>query len=128
VTRWDALLEELAGYASTEHRFGAETLATARLVLADSLGCAALASTHAAPRRVLERAHEAAAREKIRIRNQHFLARVVDELHVGALDVVAVAPRVAHHQRRALISASRARRRAGPGACSCGRWRCSGCR
>ncbi|HEU5363501.1 MAG TPA: bifunctional 2-methylcitrate dehydratase/aconitate hydratase [Gaiellaceae bacterium] len=49
----DELLVELARYASAEHDFGTSTLATARLVLADSLGCAALASTHQAPRRVL---------------------------------------------------------------------------
>src|SRR5204862_7786598 len=42
-----------ARYALREHEFGDETLATARLVLADSLGCAALASTYEAPRRVL---------------------------------------------------------------------------
>ena len=53
MSRHDPLLEELAGYASAGHAFGEETLATARLVLADSLGCAALASTHEAPRRVL---------------------------------------------------------------------------
>lgn len=49
----DALLTEIADYALADHSFGPETLATARLVLADSLGCAALASTHEAPRRVL---------------------------------------------------------------------------
>jgi 2-methylcitrate dehydratase len=49
----DRLLVELARYARGDHAFGADTLATARLVLADSLGCAALASTHEAPRRVL---------------------------------------------------------------------------
>ena len=49
----DALLVELARYALADHSFGAQTLATARWVLADSLGCAALASTHEAPRRVL---------------------------------------------------------------------------
>jgi len=49
----DELLVELARYALAEHDFGADTLRTARWVLADSLGCAALASTHAAPRRVL---------------------------------------------------------------------------
>jgi len=49
----DALLDELAAFASVEHRFEERTLATARLVLADALGCAALASTHEAPRRVL---------------------------------------------------------------------------
>lgn len=49
----DPLLADIAAYASTEHRFEAATLATARLVLADSLGCAALAATLEAPRRVL---------------------------------------------------------------------------
>lgn len=49
----DPLLLDLARYALAPHAFPAETLATARLVLADSLGCAALASTHEAPRRVL---------------------------------------------------------------------------
>ena len=49
----DALLVELARYTLREHEFGDETLATARLVLADSLGCAALASTYEACRRVL---------------------------------------------------------------------------
>jgi len=49
----DALLVELADYALGDHDFPPATLATARLVLADSLGCAALASTHEAPRRVL---------------------------------------------------------------------------
>jgi 2-methylcitrate dehydratase len=49
----DALLLELARYASAEHAFADDTLATARWVLADSLGCAALAATHEAPRRVL---------------------------------------------------------------------------
>jgi 2-methylcitrate dehydratase len=44
---------ELAGYALSAGGFGAETLATARLVLADSLGCAALASTHEACARLL---------------------------------------------------------------------------
>jgi 2-methylcitrate dehydratase len=44
---------ELADYALGAGRFGAETLATARLVLADSLGCAALASTHEACARLL---------------------------------------------------------------------------
>jgi 2-methylcitrate dehydratase len=42
----DPLLVELAEYALAPHAFGDATLATARLVLADSLGCAALASTH----------------------------------------------------------------------------------
>jgi 2-methylcitrate dehydratase len=51
----DALLVELARYALADHDFAPETLATARLVLADSLGCAALASTHEAPRRLLGR-------------------------------------------------------------------------
>jgi 2-methylcitrate dehydratase len=49
----DALLLALADYALGDHDFAPATLATARLVLADSLGCAALASTHEAPRRVL---------------------------------------------------------------------------
>jgi 2-methylcitrate dehydratase len=49
----DALLAEPARYALAARGFGAATLATARLVLADSLGCAALASTHAECRRVL---------------------------------------------------------------------------
>jgi len=49
----DELLVELAEYALAPHAFGAATLATARLVLADSLGCAALASTHAACARLL---------------------------------------------------------------------------
>jgi len=49
----DALLGDLARYALAEHAFGETTLATARWVLADSLGCAALASTHEAPKRVL---------------------------------------------------------------------------
>jgi 2-methylcitrate dehydratase len=49
----DALLVELARYALTAGPFGDGTLATARLVLADSLGCAALASTHEECRRVL---------------------------------------------------------------------------
>ena len=49
----DALLVDLARYATTGHHFGEPTLATARLVLADSLGCAALAATHEAPRRLL---------------------------------------------------------------------------
>ena len=49
----DALLGELARYALADHAFGDETLRTARWMLADSLGCAALASTHEAPRRVL---------------------------------------------------------------------------
>jgi 2-methylcitrate dehydratase len=44
---------KLADYALGAGRFGAETLATARLVLADSLGCAALASTHEACARLL---------------------------------------------------------------------------
>jgi len=44
---------ELADYALGAGGFGAETLATARLVLADSLGCAALASTHEACARLL---------------------------------------------------------------------------
>jgi 2-methylcitrate dehydratase len=49
----DRLLVDLAAYALADHRFDAATLATARLVLADSLGCAALAATHDGPRRVL---------------------------------------------------------------------------
>lgn len=49
----DELLLDLARYARADHDFGDATLATARLVLADALGCAALASTHEAPRRVL---------------------------------------------------------------------------
>jgi 2-methylcitrate dehydratase len=49
----DELLVELARYALADHSFSSETLSTARWVLADSLGCAALASTHEAPRRVL---------------------------------------------------------------------------
>ena len=49
----DDLLVELARYASTAGDFPAETRETARLVLADSLGCAALASTHDACRRLL---------------------------------------------------------------------------
>jgi 2-methylcitrate dehydratase len=44
---------ELADYALHAGAFGSETLATARLVLADSLGCAALASTHEACARLL---------------------------------------------------------------------------
>jgi 2-methylcitrate dehydratase len=42
----DPLLVEIAEYALDAGGFGAETLATARLVLADSVGCAALAATH----------------------------------------------------------------------------------
>ena len=49
----DALLTEIARYALADHSFRDETLRTARWMLADSLGCAALASTHEAPRRVL---------------------------------------------------------------------------
>jgi 2-methylcitrate dehydratase len=49
----DALLAELARYALAAGPFGEETLATARLVLADSLGCAALATTHEECRRLL---------------------------------------------------------------------------
>jgi 2-methylcitrate dehydratase len=49
----DALLVELADYALGAGGFGADTLATARLVLADSLGCAALAQRHEACRRLL---------------------------------------------------------------------------
>jgi 2-methylcitrate dehydratase len=44
---------ELADYALSAGDFGSDTLATARLVLADSLGCAALASTHEACARLL---------------------------------------------------------------------------
>jgi 2-methylcitrate dehydratase len=44
---------ELADYALGAGGFGVETLATARLVLADSLGCAALASTYEACARLL---------------------------------------------------------------------------
>jgi 2-methylcitrate dehydratase len=46
----DGLLLDIADYALAPHAFSHET---ARLVLADSLGCAALASTHEAPRLVL---------------------------------------------------------------------------
>jgi 2-methylcitrate dehydratase len=53
VTEFDPLITELARYARAAHDFGDDTLATARLVLADALGCAALAFTHEAPRRVL---------------------------------------------------------------------------
>jgi 2-methylcitrate dehydratase len=49
----DALLTEPARYALVATGFGGATLATARLVLADSLGCAALASTHDDCRRIL---------------------------------------------------------------------------
>jgi 2-methylcitrate dehydratase len=49
----DELLVELSRYALADHEFPDETLAIARWVLADSLGCAALASTHDAPQRVL---------------------------------------------------------------------------
>jgi 2-methylcitrate dehydratase len=49
----DDLLVELARYALGAHAFDDETRATARLVLADSLGCAALASTHDVCRRLL---------------------------------------------------------------------------
>ena len=49
----DELLVELARYASTASNFPSTTRETARLVLADSLGCAALASTHEACRRLL---------------------------------------------------------------------------
>jgi len=49
----DRLLTDLARYAAAEHAFSEKTLWTARWVLADSLGCAALAAAHAAPRRVL---------------------------------------------------------------------------
>jgi 2-methylcitrate dehydratase len=49
----DALLVELADYALDAGGFGEETLATARLVLADSIGCAVLAQRHEACRRLL---------------------------------------------------------------------------
>lgn len=49
----DAVLVDLARYAREAGPFPEKTLATARLVLADSLGCAALASTHEACRRLL---------------------------------------------------------------------------
>jgi 2-methylcitrate dehydratase len=49
----DTLLTELARYALADHHFDESTRRTARLVLADSLGCAALASTHAACTRLL---------------------------------------------------------------------------
>jgi 2-methylcitrate dehydratase len=49
----DTLLTELARYALADHHFEESTRRTARLVLADSLGCAALASTHAACTRLL---------------------------------------------------------------------------
>ena len=49
----DQLLVTIARYALGAGPFPEETLATARLVLADSLGCAALASTHDACLRVL---------------------------------------------------------------------------
>jgi 2-methylcitrate dehydratase len=49
----DDLLLELASYALAPPPFGDETLATARLVLADSLGCAALAAAQEEPQRVL---------------------------------------------------------------------------
>jgi 2-methylcitrate dehydratase len=49
----DELLVELAHYASTATGFPEATRETARLVLADSLGCAALASTHEACMRLL---------------------------------------------------------------------------
>ncbi len=42
----DRLLVDLADYALSPPSFGQETYAAARLVLADSLGCAALAATH----------------------------------------------------------------------------------
>ena len=51
--RTDALLEELAMYALTVSAYTPATRATARLVLADSIGCAALASTHEACARLL---------------------------------------------------------------------------
>jgi 2-methylcitrate dehydratase len=49
----DTLLVELADYALSAAGFPQSTLRTARLVLADSLGCAALASTHDACTRLL---------------------------------------------------------------------------
>jgi 2-methylcitrate dehydratase len=49
----DRLLVELADYALGAGGFGEQTLATARLVLADSLGCAVLARTHEECRRLL---------------------------------------------------------------------------
>ena len=49
----DDLLVELARYALGLHRFSDNAVSTARLVLADSLGCGALASTHDACRRLL---------------------------------------------------------------------------
>lgn len=49
----DELLVELGRYALAEHRFSDVALSTARLVLADSLGCGALASTHEACRKLL---------------------------------------------------------------------------
>jgi 2-methylcitrate dehydratase len=49
----DTLLTQIARYALADHRFEEATRATARLVLADSLGCAALASTHEACVRLL---------------------------------------------------------------------------
>jgi 2-methylcitrate dehydratase len=49
----DPLLVELADYALDAGGFGEETLATARLVLADSIGCAALAAGHEECRRLL---------------------------------------------------------------------------
>jgi 2-methylcitrate dehydratase len=42
----DRLLVELAEYTLSPPAFSAQTYATARLVLADSIGCAALAATH----------------------------------------------------------------------------------
>jgi 2-methylcitrate dehydratase len=51
--RADKLLVDIARYALTAGDFERPTRETARLVLADSLGCAALASTHAACRRLL---------------------------------------------------------------------------
>jgi 2-methylcitrate dehydratase len=49
----DELLVELARYALAPPAFGPATLETARLVLADSLGCAALAAAQPECRRVL---------------------------------------------------------------------------
>jgi 2-methylcitrate dehydratase len=49
----DELLVELASYALAPPGLRSETQATARLVLADSLGCAALAAAQEEPRRVI---------------------------------------------------------------------------
>ena len=63
----DRLLEELADYALAPEPFGAETLATARLVLADSLGCAALARRHEACRRLLGPVVEGYERDPVKL-------------------------------------------------------------